>query len=64
MIIGIGFMMIRIEKILSLLQAEGINPYDEERAIQSLSETVMPKHNVTTYKEWLNNRNKEQTKSW
>ena len=57
-------MMIRIEKILSLLQAEGINPYDEEEAIKSLSETVMPKHNVATYKEWLNNRNKEQAKSW
>lgn len=25
---------------------------------------VMPKHNVATYKEWLNNRNKEQAKSW
>ena len=30
-------------EILSLLQAEGTNPYDEE---------------------WLNNRNKEQAKSW
>ena len=57
-------MMIRIEKILSLLQAEGINPYDEERAIQSLSETVMPRVNIEIYKSWLNNRNKEQTKSW
>ena len=57
-------MMIRIEKILSLLQAEGINPYDEERAIQSLSETVMPRVNIEIYKAWLNNRNKEQTKSW
>ena len=54
-------MMIRIEKILSLLQADGINPYDEEEAIKSLSKTVMPKHNVAT---WLNNRNKEQSKSW
>lgn len=57
-------MMIRIEKILSLLQAEGINPYDEDRAIQSLSETVMPSVNIEIYKAWLNNRNKEQTKSW
>ena len=57
-------MITRIEKILSLLQAEGINPYDEEEAIKSLSETVMPKHNFATYKEWLNNRNKEQAKSW
>ena len=57
-------MMIRIEKILSLLQAEGINPYDEERAILSLSETVMPRVNIEIYKAWLNNRNKEQAKSW
>lgn len=57
-------MITRIEKILSLLQAEGINPYDEERAIQSLSETVMPRVNIKIYKAWLNNRNKEQTKSW
>ena len=57
-------MITRIEKILSLLQAEGINPYDEEWAIQSLSETVMPRVNIEIYKAWLNNRNKEQTKSW
>ena len=57
-------MITRIEKILSLLQAEGINPYDEERAIQSLYETVMPMVNIEIYKAWLNNRNKEQTKSW
>lgn len=57
-------MITRIEKILSLLQAEGINPYDEERVIQSLSETVMPRVNIEIYKAWLNNRNKEQTKSW
>ncbi len=57
-------MITRIEKILSLLQAEGLNPYDEERAIQSLSETVMPRVNIEIYKAWLNNRNKEQTKTW
>ena len=55
---------IEIEKILSLLQAEGINPYDEEMVVKSLSETVMPMANVEVYKEWLNNRNKEQAKSW
>ena len=57
-------MITGIEKVLSLLQAEGINPYDEERAIQSLSETVMPRVNVEIYKAWLNNRNKEQAKTW
>jgi hypothetical protein len=57
-------MITNIEKILSLLQAEGINPYDEEWAIQSLSEAVMPRVNIEIYKAWLNNRNKEQTKSW
>ena len=57
-------MITRIEKILSLLQAEGINPYDEEMAVKSLSETVMPRGNVEIYKEWLNNRNKEQAKTW
>ena len=57
-------MITRIEKILSLLQAEGINPYDEEMAVKSLSETVMPSGNVEIYKEWLNNRNKEQAKTW
>ena len=57
-------MITRIEKVLSLLQAEGINPYDEEMAVKSLSETVMPSGNVEIYKEWLNNRNKEQAKTW
>ena len=57
-------MIIRIEKILSLLQAEGIHPYDEERVIESLSETVMPSGNIEIYKAWLNNRNKEQAKTW
>ena len=57
-------MITRIEKVLSLLQAEGINPYDEEMAVKSLSETVMPRGNVEIYKEWLNNRNKEQAKKW
>ena len=57
-------MIIRIEKILSLLQAEGINPYDEDMAVKSLSETVMPRVNIEIYKAWLNNRNKEQAKTW
>ena len=57
-------MITGIEKVLSLLQAEGINPYDEEMAVKSLSETVMPRGNVEIYKEWLNNRNKEQAKTW
>ena len=57
-------MITRIEKILSLLQAEGINPYNEERVIESLSETVMPSGNIEIYKAWLNNRNKEQAKTW
>ena len=57
-------MIARIEKILSLLQAEGINCYDEERAVKSLSETVMPRVNIEIYKAWLNNRNKEKAKSW
>ena len=57
-------MITRIEKILSLLQAEGINPYDEDRAVKSLSETVMPRVNVEIYKAWLSNRNKEQAKTW
>ena len=39
-------MIARIEKILSLLQAEGINPYNKEMVIKSLSETVMPKQNI------------------
>ena len=46
-------MIARIEKILSLLQAEGINPYNEEMVIKSLSETVMPKQNISAYKKWL-----------
>ena len=57
-------MITRIEKILSLLQAEGINQYDEDRAVKSLSETVMPRVNVEIYKAWLSNRNKEQAKTW
>ena len=54
----------RIEKILSLLQAEGIHPYDEEAVKKSLSETVMPKKNIATYTEWLTNRRKEQAKTF
>jgi hypothetical protein len=46
----------RIEKILSLLQAEGINPHNEWMAIKSLSETVMPKQNIAVYKEWLSDK--------
>ena len=55
-------MISRIEKILSLLQAEGINPYDEDLAVKSLSETVMPRVNIEIYKAWLNNKNKEREK--
>jgi len=54
----------RIEKILSLLQAEGIHPYDEEAVKKSLSETVMPKQNIAAYTEWLTNRRKEQAKTF
>lgn len=54
----------RLEKILSLLQAEGIHPYDEDAAKKSLSETVMPKKNITTYIKWLTNRPKEQAKTF
>ena len=57
-------MISRIEKVLSLLQAEGINPYDEDLAVKSLSETVMPRVNIDIYKAWLNNRNKEKAKTW
>ena len=57
-------MITRIEKILSLLQAEGINCYDEDLAVKSLSETVMPKVNIEIYKAWLDNRNKERAKTW
>ena len=49
-------MITNIEKILSLLQAEGIHPHDEDMAIKSLSETVAPTHNIETYKKWLNDR--------
>lgn len=54
----------RIEKILSLLQAEGFHPYDEEAVKKSLSETVMPKQNIATYMEWLTDRRKEQAKTF
>ena len=54
----------RIEKILSLLQAEGIHPYDEEAVKKSLSETVMPTQNIAVYTEWLTNRPKEQAKTF
>jgi len=54
----------RIEKILSLLKAEGIHPYDEEAVKKSLLETVMPKQNIATYTEWLTNREKEQAKTF
>jgi len=54
----------RIEKILSLLKAEGIHPYDEDTVKKSLSETVMPKQNITTYMEWLTGRPKEQAKTF
>lgn len=54
----------RIEKILSLLNAEGIHPYDEEAVKKSLSETVMPNQNIATYTEWLTNRPKEQAKTF
>ena len=54
----------RLEKILSLLQAEGIHPYDEEAVKKSLSETVMPKQNIAAYTEWLTNRPKEQAKTF
>ena len=39
----------RLEKILSLLKAEGINPLNEYGVKKSLSETVMPKQNIETY---------------
>ena len=54
----------RLEKILSLLQAEGINPYDEEAVKRSLSETVMPTQNIAAYTEWLTRRRKEQAKTF
>jgi len=54
----------RLEKILSLLQAEGIHPYDEGAVKKSLSETVMPKQNIAAYTEWLTNRSKEQAKTF
>ena len=54
----------RIEKILSLLQAEGIHPYDEDTVKKSLSETVMPKQNIAAYTEWLTDRRKEQAKTF
>jgi len=57
-------MRIRIEKILSLLKAEGIHPYDEDAVKKSLSETVMPKQNITAYMEWITNRRKEQAKTF
>jgi len=57
-------MSIRIEKILSLLKAEGIHPYDEDAVKKSLSETVMPKQNITAYINWLTNRRKEQAKTF
>lgn len=47
-------MMNNIEKILSLLRAEGINPLDVKEATRSLNETVMPKRNLKTYADWLN----------
>ena len=53
-----------IDKILLLLQAEGINPYNEASVIKSLSETVMPKQNIKTYMKWLKNRNVEKAKTW
>ena len=53
-----------IDKILLLLQAEGINPYNEASVIKSLSETVMPKQNIKTYTMWLKNRNVEEAKTW
>lgn len=43
-----------IEKILSLLRAEGINTLDVKKATRSLNETVMPKQNLKTYTDWLN----------
>ena len=54
----------RIEKILSLLKAEGIHPCDEDTVKKSLSETVMPKQNIAAYTEWLINRRKEQAKTF
>ena len=54
----------RIEKILSLLEAEGIHPYDEDTVKKSLSETVMPTQNIAVYTEWLTNRQKEQAKTF
>lgn len=54
----------RIEKILSLLKAEGIHPYDVDAVKKSLSETVMPKQNIAAYTEWLTNRPKEQAKTF
>ena len=54
----------RLEKILSLLKAEGIHPYDEDTVKKSLSETVMPKQNIATYMEWLTSRPKEQAKTF
>jgi len=54
----------RLEKILSLLQADGIHPYDEDAVKKSLSETVMPKQNIAAYTEWLTNRVKEQAKTF
>lgn len=46
-------MITRIEKILSLLRAEGIPLNDKERAVKSLSETVAPTSNIRIYLSWL-----------
>lgn len=51
-------MISRIEKILSLLKAEGIKETDKERAIKSLSETVAPTSNIRIYLSWLGEKNK------
>ena len=49
-------MITRIEKILSLLKAEGIQPMDKERALRSLAETVAPTSNIRIYTSWLENQ--------
>lgn len=51
-------MISRIEKILSLLKAEGIQAMDKERALRSLAETVAPTSNCRIYLNWLEELNK------
>lgn len=39
----------KIQSILSLFSAEGIDPQDKERALKSISETCLPTHITRVY---------------